>query len=125
MSLILIVEPDRALGNIYSEALNSVGYHTVVASSAQTALHAIDENLPNLIILELELATHNGIEFLYELRSYIEWQSIPVLILSQVTPNKSAKQPKAWGQLNVAGYLYKPSTKLSNLIAKVGAIINE
>ncbi len=125
MALILIIEPDRTLGKIYRQALEADGHKVSLCQNAQSAINAVDENPPRLIILELELATHNGIEFLYELRSYSEWQTIPVLILSHVTPARSARQPRAWGDLNIVGYMYKPTTKLSKLISKVNLILGD
>ncbi len=74
---ILIVEPDKILGAATKTAFEAFGCKITWKRSAQTALDSLDDKLPDLIILEIQLGLHNGIEFLYEIRSYPEWQKIP------------------------------------------------
>ena len=116
---ILLIEPDKILAETYSQALRAD--HTVsVVPTAQTAISAADEQQPDLVVLEIQLVEHSGIEFLYELRSYPEWQNIPVVILSQVAPgefNDSWQLLK--NELGVSTYLYKPHTTLQNLLGTV------
>jgi DNA-binding response OmpR family regulator len=113
---ILIVEPDLSLARIYAKALQTATHTTAHARGAQDAIMAADSQHPDLVILELELAVHNGVEFLYEFRSYSEWQDIPVVILSHVVPNPDIIEPSAWAQLGVISYHYKPTTKLAQLL---------
>lgn len=121
MANILCVEPDRVLAETYYEALTTAGHDVVVTPSAQTALMVTDEFKPDLIILELQLIEHSGVEFLYELRSYTDWQHIPVIIQTQVSPGEfSGNRELLKHQLNVATYLYKPQTSLQQLVRAVG-----
>lgn len=120
MSHILIIEPDRILADIYRESLTSIGYKVVICSSAQSAITAADATLPDLVILELQLIEHSGIEFLYEFRSYPEWQDIPVIVLSNVPPSEFGdSQEILTNALGVKVYHYKPLTSLRNLMATV------
>ncbi len=81
---------------------------------------AADKTKPDLVILELQLIEHSGIEFLYEFRSYPEWQAIPVLVLSQVPPSEfAASRQLMTDDLGVRTYLYKPRTSLRQLLANV------
>ena len=120
MKKILLIEPDRLLAETYRRALETAGYKVSVCAGAQTAVLVADKIQPQLVIAELQLVEHSGIEFLYEFRSYPEWQSIPVLIHTQVPISEFAD---SWSimheQLNVAGYLYKPDTNLHKLIETV------
>src|SRR5438309_374786 len=84
MADILLIEPDRQLGTTYAQALADAGHRVVAAATAQTAIQAADEQRPEIVIVELQLVEHSGIEFLYEFRSYSEWQAIPITILSQI-----------------------------------------
>lgn len=117
---IIIVEPDRLLGGIYARALQAAGRRITVCSGAQAAVMAADQRPPDLVILELQLVEHSGIEFLYEFRSYPEWQNIPVLIHSHVPPAEfNDSRELLSGQLGVSDYLYKPRTSLQRLAAAV------
>ncbi len=120
MAEILLIEPDRLLAESYVRALQAAGHEVNAASSAQAAILAADAIRPDLVILELQLVEHSGIEFLYELRSYPDWQGIPVLIQSHVP---GAEFADSWqllkDELGVKEYLYKPRTSLKELIASV------
>ena len=72
---------------------------------------------PDIVIVELQLVDHSGIEFLYEFRSYVDWQQIPVIILTNVPESEFAgSQSLLRDDLNVQAYLYKPLTSLQKLI---------
>jgi DNA-binding response OmpR family regulator len=117
---ILLIEPDFVLSGVYKEALTRAGYQVDCAVSAQTAIHLADSKKPDLVILELQLIEHSGIEFLYEFRSYPEWQTVPVIIQSQVPPSEfSSSWQIMKKQLGVGVYLYKPQVSLKQLISSV------
>jgi len=116
---ILLIEPDRLLARGYVEALVQAGYDPQWSNDAQTAILAADKKTPKLVIVELQLAGHSGVEFLYEFRSYPEWQKVPVLVLSGV-PREESGMP---GELDLAGFLYKPQISLRKLVTTVGRIL--
>lgn len=120
MAQILLIEPDRLLAESYVQALQSAGHRLNAASSAQAAIMAADATKPDLVVLELQLVRHSGIEFLYEFRSYQDWQDIPVLIHTHVPQHEF---DDSWRllqrELGVRDYLYKPRTSLHRLVGSV------
>ncbi len=120
MAHILLVEPDRQLAATYRQALERARHDVAVAHGAQAAIMAADSARPDIVILELQLVEHSGIEFLYEFRSYQDWQAVPVIVQSQVP---SGEFKGSWqllqGELGVQAYLYKPRTSLRQLLAAV------
>lgn len=120
MADILMLEPDAILADTYQRAFEHDG-HTVRRSvSAQDAVYQVDERQPDVIIVEMQLVAHSGIEFLYELRSYPEWQHIPVLIHSIIPPTEfQASRQLLSGILGVRNYLYKPQTSLPKLLSAI------
>lgn len=124
MKQVLLIEPDKVLADVYRQALQGQGYQVAIAHSAQAGVVAADEKRPDAIILELQLVAHSGIEFLYELRSYPEWQNIPVIIQSQVPPAEfKDSQVLLERELGVAAYLYKPQTSLQALANQLRAVM--
>lgn len=120
MAHVLLLEPDRVLAQTYCQALTAAGHSVVPCASAQAAVLAADDRRPDVVILELQLIEHSGIEFLYEFRSYQEWQSLPV-IAHTVVP--FAEFDGCWPllreQLGLREYLYKPHVSLRRLLAAV------
>lgn len=124
MIQVLLVEPDRLLAKTYSKALRASGYKVIIASNSQEAINKADKNKPNIIVLELQLVGHSGIEFLYEFRSYPDWQEVPVLIntlLPYIEIQDSWQLLKE--VLGVSVYTYKPATSLDNLVNSLSQLV--
>lgn len=120
---VLIIEPDSILANIYRDACVAAGHAVLICASAQSAIHAADTIKPDVVVMELQLIEHSGIEFLYEFRSYPDWQDIPVLVHSSVPPAEFAgASGLLHGQLGVRGYYYKPLTSLRTLLGAIDAL---
>jgi len=112
---VLVVEPDRLLGGVYRQALGAAGHEVTLTTGAQEAIVLADTATPDVVVLELQLSGHGGLEFLYEFRSYPEWQAVPI-ILHTFVPERMLDIPAG---LSVGPYLYKPSSRLSRLIRAV------
>jgi len=120
---LLLIEPDKLQAGIYAEALQHAGHTVTRACSAQAAVHAADEQMPDLVILELQLPAHNGVEFLYEFRSYPEWLHIPVILHTFVPPQELTYAATLEHELGVAQVLYKPKTSLHQLCTAVTTLV--
>lgn len=123
MAYILVIEPNRVLANTYQLALEHVGHQVRCARSAQDAIHEADAQQPDLVVLELQLGAHDGVEFLHEFRSYSEWQNVPVIIHSAVAPTQLAPMHEPLSELGVHTVLYKPQTSLQRLISIVNQAV--
>jgi len=112
---ILVVEPDIIQARVMREYLQNESLSIQAVATAQEAIAAADVQLPDVVIMELALPAHNGIEFLHEFRSYAEWSDIPVLVFSLQHVHDSS----VLGSLGRVSYLYKPQTSLAELKQQV------
>lgn len=119
MSSILLIEPDLLLGQTYEAGLSRKGHDVVRVDTVERALMALERHIPDVIILEIQLQTHDGIEFMHELRSYSEWRHIPILINTYIRTQNLAGTTSALKELGVVQVLYKPSTTLTKLVHAV------
>lgn len=120
MSSVLLVEDDAWLSELYGKALERMEKIDVLyANSASSALKILDKGSVDLLILDIFLDRHNGIELLHELSSYNDTRSTPVIILSAVSEHDFEMPIDRWEQYGVVKYLYKPSTKPADLIDAV------
>lgn len=117
MKHLLLIEPNAQLGATYQRSLELTGdWQVSLCSHAQAAITAADAQQPDVVVLELELARHNGFEFLYEFRSYPEWRQVPVVVHSFVRPDPDVMHKGSWtDQMGITSYLYKPLTSLAKL----------
>ncbi len=119
MKNVLLVEPDRMQASAIAQALSSKDVTVQVAQGAQAAISSADNVKPDLVILELVLPTHNGVEFLHEFRSYSEWAEIPVIIFSAQQIDDQAMFQKMENVI----YMYKPLTSLAGLKNQLEGIL--
>lgn len=117
---ILLIEDDRLLRDLYAQALELGGYTVLVAGDAQSGLDQLDEYGAQLIILDLMLPAHGGIEVLHELQSQPDWQNIPVIVLSAVAKHRV---PAGMGELGVVAYLDKSATDPAQLINSIKELL--
>lgn len=103
------------LAEQYVRYLEREAYEVSWCENAQTGVAAADVLHPDLIIVELLLAGHSGIEFLYEFRSYVDWLAVPVVILSGISQRSAGVSDATLADLGVCVYLYKPDTSLDQL----------
>lgn len=125
MGHILLIEPNRLLSKQYQEFLESQGHDVTVVQNAQAAVNAADQARPDAVVMELLLAGHGGIEFLYEFRSYTEWRQVPALLLTRLARADVAVNDQTLADLGVADYLYKPETSLKRLSQRLDAVLNQ
>lgn len=120
MSNILLLEPDELLARTYAAAFEAAGHHVLRVMAAEGAILAADELTPDVVILEIQLAVHNGIEFLHEFRSYTDWGRIPVIVNTFLHPQSfEGLRPALYGDLGIRACLYKPHTSLQTLLRTV------
>lgn len=121
MANVLLIEPNKVLARTYASALTQAGHEVRHAAGAQAAIDAADVCTPDIIVLEPQLATQDGIAFLHELRSYGEWREIPVILHTYLPPSRlEAVKVVLARDLGVSVCLYKPKTTLERLIRVVG-----
>lgn len=117
MSHILLLEPNTLLARTYTQALEHAGHSVAHATGAQAAVNAADGRTPDVVIVELQLPQHSGIEFLHEFRSYGEWQHIPVIVNTVLSMPELGEAAEALKRdLGVRIVLYKPRATLHDLV---------
>jgi DNA-binding response OmpR family regulator len=112
---IVLIEPNMLLAKSYTSQLGASNLKVTIAPDAPTGLQLIDEINPGLVVLEMQLAGHSGVEFLHEFRSYEDWLGIPVIIYSSVPEYAFGLDKTMWHKLGVSRYLNKSKTSVSQL----------
>ncbi len=113
MARILLLDHHKATRSVLTDLLES--HEIMPVSTAAKALIVASEYKPDLALLELSLAGHSGLEFLYEFRTYTDWEDVPVIVYSTIRLREEVLHTRAWQQLGVFAYLYKPETTLKDL----------
>lgn len=79
-----LVEDDVLLARQFAASLGREGYEVHHSHHASEAMMAIDEAMPDVIILDVLLPATTGFALLHELQSYDDTRQIPVIICSSI-----------------------------------------
>ena len=82
---VLVVEDDAVLRTTLAIALRAEGHEVLVAADGRTALEALREDGPDLVVLDLGLPDVSGMDVLTSLRV---WSRLPVIVLSARTDSQ-------------------------------------
>ncbi len=105
--LVLLIEDDDVLAQMYRVKLERDGYTVRVAGDSEQAQRLIEEQLPDLIFLDIRLPRMDGLSFLEQLRGSALTRNVPVVIVS----NYSEQELVSRGlQLGALEYLVKSQT---------------
>jgi len=82
MKKMLIVEDDQLVGNIYRHKFQMEGFQVEIATDGEAGIKAVSTFRPDIVILDLMLPRLNGVEVLRKIRATPQFQTLPVLVLS-------------------------------------------
>lgn len=83
--MIYIVEDDRNIQEIELFALKNSGYQATGFETAKEFYKALNEKLPELILLDIMLPDEDGLSILKRLRTRADTQKIPVILVTAKT----------------------------------------
>lgn len=120
---ILLAEDDLDDQMLFEEALSEVNHHVILAT-AKDGVELMQrltqaEELPDLLVLDLNMPFKDGFECLEEIRVSPQLQTIPVLICSTSSDNRSLDLVY---NLGANYYLRKPNS-FSQLKAAIAQVL--
>lgn len=114
---VLVVDDDLTLRGLVAYALRQEGFLVLEAGDGPSALKAIDDEAPELLVLDVNLPRMSGFDVVKRMRS--DEVEIPVLLLTA----RSDEEDQIRGlELGADDYLTKPFSPRT-LIARVHALL--
>src|SRR5215211_3257790 len=92
---VLVVEDDTALAAMYRSALRFSGFDTDIATDGLSALHRIDQSVPDVVVLDLHLPRLRGETIFEEINNRADLCDIPVVIVTGSDPSPAVAQAAA------------------------------
>ena len=121
---ILLIEDDTIELMKFRRVLSrfQVQHQVIEANNGEEALKILEkkDEVPSIILLDLNMPKVNGIEFLTELKNNNELKYIPVVVL---TTSGNYKDLKHCYEIGIAGYILKP-LKLEEYTLKMEMLLD-
>ena len=107
---VLVVDDDEDLRDLVCASLEAEGYVVNAAGDGHAALDRLrGSELPDLVLLDLEMPVMNGWEVVRWMRSVHRYDGVPVLVMSGVAPEDAP---------DGVAFLHKPAS-VNGLLAAV------
>jgi DNA-binding response OmpR family regulator len=78
MAKILIVDDEEHIRYLYSEELSEAGYDVITAESGYKLIETIEEEKPDLVVLDIKMMDYNGLDLLQDIRN--KFYDMPVVL---------------------------------------------
>jgi two-component system, OmpR family, phosphate regulon response regulator PhoB len=116
---VLIVEDEEAQAEMLRYNCEREGFEPIVAHDGETALEAVDEHQPDLVLLDWMLPGASGVSVCQRLRKRDDTRTLPVIILTA----RGEEGDRVRGlECGADDYVVKPFSP-SELIARMRAVL--
>jgi two-component system, OmpR family, KDP operon response regulator KdpE len=120
--LIYVVEDESELREILNEALTHVGHRTRTAANGQALLDLMEEEKPDLILMDIGLPDMSGWDLRRKLQEDTKYSDVPVIAVTGYGgPTLEATALKT---LHFSDYLRKPYS-LADLMNRIERVIEQ
>lgn len=104
---VLVVDDSQAEIRLLQSVLQQGGFHSVGISDPTKIEEAIEEERPNVILLDVVMPRRNGFQVCRDLKNHEPYAKIPVILVT----SKATPSDRYWGEQQGAnGYVAKPFT---------------
>ena len=116
---ILVVEADSAVQELIGQNLGRAGHQVLRCADAEAALLLLDEQLPDLVLMEWNLAGQSGIALMRRLRAQPHTRDLPIIMVS----TRSGEQDKVLAlESGADDYITKPFSP-REMLARIHALL--
>ena len=98
--LVLVVDNEKGLLTLFSSLVQRMGYQVLQAESGLAALGILEEQTPDLLVLDLAMPEMTGFDVLQEVITMPHLDTMPVMVLTATSfgpaPDDVAHRIGAW-----------------------------
>lgn len=116
--VILLVEDDDNLANVYQTRLQAEGFKTTRVSNGGDALQAALQAKPDLILLDVMMPKVSGFDVLDILRNTPETAKVKIIMLTALSQDSDKERAQSLG---ADDYLVKSQVVIADVVDRVKA----
>ena len=116
---VLIIEDEKINRKILKELVLDLGHQPVMAVNGLYGLKVLENDAPDLVLLDINMPVMNGLEFLHHLEKERIYMDIPVIVISG---SQGMDKVTECIELGAQDYLVKPFDS-TTLKARIGACL--
>jgi len=118
---ICIIDDEDDIREIYSMKFKSDGFKVISAADGEAGLNLMREQKPDIILLDLQMPVKNGLDVLKEMKNDKSIKSIPVVVLSNISDEKTFAEV---GKFETHFYIVKALTTPQKVVDIVHEVLH-
>lgn len=122
MQKIAIIEDEAAIRRMYAFKLKYANFTIVEAGDGEEGLIVVEKERPDLILLDLRMPRMTGEEMLRELRGKDWGESIPVVILTNISRDEA---PRTLWHLGISDFIVKSNATPQKIVECAERVLAE
>jgi DNA-binding response OmpR family regulator len=116
MQKILFVDDDEGLMDLLSFLVQRDGFRPILATNSSSALQLLEEERPDLLVLDCRLGAEDGLELLQIVRRFSQ---VPIIMLSSLDSEEEIERAL---ELGADDYIIKPFA-FREFVARIRALL--
>mgnify|MGYP001210820366 CR=1 FL=1 len=121
MAKVLLVDDVELFLELERSYFEGTGHETVSATSGVRALEAVEQEQPDIVLLDLFMPDMNGAEVCCKIRSNPQWQHLPVIMVTSAGKEEEIRRCLEAG---CDDYVTKPVNR-KELLEKINRLLGE
>ncbi|MBU1358405.1 MAG: response regulator [Gammaproteobacteria bacterium] len=115
---VLVVDDSKTELVFLTDLLQKNGFSVKTAENAEDALHRLEEDQPDLILMDVVMPGQNGFQLTRSIARNPLYSSVPIILCT----SKNQETDRVWGMRQGArDYIVKP-VNAAELMAKINAL---
>lgn len=119
---ILVVEDNAWLSESYVRIIKVAGYRVIATTTADKAIDLIDDEMPDIILLDMLLPKTTAMALLHELQSHGDLARIPIVLVTSMARSLQLKDLAGYG---VHRILDKEAMKPDDMLEVIREVLGE
>jgi len=117
---VMVVDDSITVRKVTASLLKRQGMEVITAKDGLDAVAKLRENIPDLILLDVEMPRMDGYELATRVRNNPDWKELPIIMITTRTGDQHLEKAKKIGINCHLGKPYKESVLLENINALLG-----
>jgi chemosensory pili system protein ChpA (sensor histidine kinase/response regulator) len=118
---IMVVDDSITVRKVTARLLKRQGMEVITAKDGVDAVAQLQEHIPDLMLLDVEMPRMDGYELATQIRNTTEWKHIPIIM---ITSRTGAKHRDRAEKIGIDRYLGKPFNE-TELLENINALLTE
>ena len=121
-SKVILIEDEEMLSNMYEAKFIKEGFDIKKALDGETGLKLIQEENPDLVLLDIIMPKLDGFSVLRKIKEDPKNKNIPVILLTNLGQDEDVKKGNSLG---ASGYLVKANMTPAQVVEKVKGFLKK